>query len=109
MLRGERDDGRRAAERRRNGRAVEIVGADNPGRRHLLDMTMAVDAARQHEAAGRVDLARPRPEAEAEGRDDPVLDADVAANRVGGGRDRAVADDEIVIGHGRLLGIARRL
>ena len=48
MLRGERDHRRRAAKRRRDGGAVEIIGADDPRRGALLDMAMAVDAARQH-------------------------------------------------------------
>ena len=56
-------------------------------------------AARQHELAARVDLARRRAADGAERRDDAVLDADVAKRRVAGGRDRAVADDQIVVGH----------
>ena len=58
MLGGERDHRGGAAERRGDGGAVEIVGADDPGRRALLDMAMAVDAARQDELGRRVDLAR---------------------------------------------------
>ncbi len=99
MLGGERDYRGGAAERRGDGGAVEIVGADDPGRRALLDMAMAVDAARKHQLAGRVDLPHPRPESAAEHRDDAVLDADIAQGRVRGGRHGAVADYEIIVGH----------
>ena len=62
-------------------------------------MAMTVDPARQYQFAGGVDLARSRPEPSAEGRDDPVLDADIALDRVGRGRHRAVADHQIVFAH----------
>ncbi len=62
-------------------------------------MAMAVDRAGQHEMARRVDLARPGGEAAPQRGDDAVRDGDIALRRVGGGRHRAVADDEIVIGH----------
>ena len=52
MLRGERDHRGGAAERCRHRRAVEIVGADDAGRGALLDMAMAVDAARQDQPSG---------------------------------------------------------
>ena len=69
-------------------------------------MAMAVDAARQHQLGRRVDLARPRPEAAAERRDDAVLDPDIALRRIGGGRHRAVADHQIEFGHVVLAKIA---
>src|SRR5690348_15795309 len=62
-------------------------------------MTMAVDRAGKDELAARVDLAGAGGKVPAEGRDDAVLHADIAALRVGGGDDRAVADDEIVVRH----------
>ncbi len=99
MLRGERNDRRGAAERGRYGRAVEIVGGHHPGRRLLLDMAMAVDGAGQHEATGGVYFARAAREAAPQGGDDPVLDAHIARRRIGGGRHRSVADDEIKIVH----------
>src|SRR5690242_7034505 len=101
MLRRERDYRRRAAERGGNRRAVEIIGAHDPGRGFLLDMTMAVDRAGKHKAAARIDIARALRETLAKRDDRAVLDADVAACRIGGGRDRAVADHQIEFGHAR--------
>ena len=101
VLRRERDDGRGAAERRGHRAAVEIVGADDPGRGFLLDMAMAIDRAGQHELAAGVDLARARRQPATQGGDHAVLDADVAVLGIGGRDHRAVADDEIVIGHAR--------
>src|SRR6516225_331275 len=99
MLRGERDDRRRAAKSCRYRSAVEIVGADDAGRRALLDMAMAVDAARQHQLAARIDFAFASGKILAERRDDAVLDANVAGNRVGGGGDGAAADHQVVVAH----------
>ena len=56
-------------------------------------MHMAVDAARQHQPACRVHDLRSRAKVGAERRDPPVLDADVAGERVGRRRHRAAADD----------------
>src|SRR6266446_1487932 len=103
MLGGERDHRGGAAEGRRHRRAVEIVGADDPGRGSLLDVAMAVDAARQHQPAARIDLLRPGGEVLAEGRDDPVLDADVAIGDIGSSRHRAVADHQIEVAHATYL------
>src|SRR5215469_2742318 len=99
MLRGKRNDRRRAAKRRRHGRAVEIVGADNASGGALLDMAMAVDAAGQDEPAGCIDFALTRAEVLAERRDDAVPDADIARDRIGGGRYSAAADYQIVLAH----------
>src|SRR6516162_7330318 len=99
MLGGKWDDRRRAAKRRRNRGAVEVIGADDPGGRALLDVAVAVYTPRQDQPAARIDLARSRTEALAEGRHDPVLDADIADCRVCGGRNSAVADHQIVIAH----------
>ena len=109
MLRRKRDDSRRAAERRRHRRAVEIVGAHDPGRGFLLDMAMAVDRAGQNELAAGVDVARAGREPLAECHDRAAAHADVALRRVGGGRDRAVADHQIVVGHPMFLMIARAI
>ena len=59
-------------------------------------MGVAVDAAGQHELAARVDLAPPGRQAEADRRDRLAADADIGPEGVGGGRDRAAADDEVV-------------
>jgi hypothetical protein len=107
MLRRERDHRRRAAERGRHGRAVEIVGAHEPGRGFLLDMAMAVDRAGQHNLAGRVDVAVAGRQALAERDDRAIPDADVADGRVGGGCDRAVADHQIEFGHVRPFPLSR--
>ena len=99
MLRGERDHRRRAAKRRRDGRAVEIIGADDPSRGALLDMAMAVNAAGQDQLPARIDLACSRAEIFAERRDHATLDAYVANRRVGRRRDGAAADYKIVFAH----------
>ena len=103
MLRGKRNHCRGAAKRGRNGRAVEIVGAHDPGRGALLDMAMAVDRAGQDETARRVDLVISRREVASQCGDHSVLDGDIALRRIGSGRHRAVADDEIKVGHRCLL------
>src|SRR4029077_540152 len=96
---GERDHRRRSAECRRHRRTVEIVCADDPGRGALLDMTMAVDPARQDEAPGCIDLLRTGTEAFPKRRDDTVLDANIADCCIGGGSYRAVADYQIEAAH----------
>src|SRR5215472_1740352 len=63
-------------------------------------MAMAVDAARQDQLGARVEFARTGPERAAERHDGAVLDADIASCRIGGGRYGAVADHEIIFGHG---------
>src|SRR5204862_376652 len=60
MLGRKRDHAGGAAERRRTGGALERIGVAHAGGGDLLDMGVAVDAARQDELAGRVDLARAR-------------------------------------------------
>ena len=62
-------------------------------------MAMAVDRAGQYQPAGRVDVAGAGGEALAERDDRAIPHADVAVCRVGGGRDRAVADHQIEFGH----------
>src|SRR5437762_8757994 len=99
MLRGKRDHRRRAAKRRRDGRAIEVVGADDARRGALLDMAMAVDAAGQYQLPARLDLDRTCGETLAECGNDAVLDPDIAHRRVGRRRHRAVADHQIVIAH----------
>src|SRR6516165_8400326 len=99
MLRGERDHGGGAAKCRRNGRAVEIVGTDDARRRALLDMAMAVNAARQDQLAARIDLARSASEVLAESGDDTLLDADVADRDIRCSNHGAIADHQIVLAH----------
>ena len=60
VLGRERDHRGGAAEGRRDGGALERIGVHDARGRELLDMRMAVDAARQDQLAARVDLA-PRP------------------------------------------------
>ena len=111
MLGRERDHRRRPAKRRRDSGAVEIIGADHSGRGTLLNMAVAVDAARQHEPTGCIDLARAPREILAEGRNDTVLDGDVTGNDVGGRSHGAVADHQIVFAHAAplLLSVGRAL
>src|SRR5215813_9113539 len=101
MLGREGDHRGCAAKRCRHGGAVEIIGADDPGRGTLLDMAMAVDAARQHEPAGCIDLARAGGKVFAERRDNALRDANVADRRVGRGGYGAAADHKIVFAHAR--------
>src|SRR5437868_12914157 len=107
MLRRERNRRRRAAKRGRHRRAVEIVGAHDPGRGFLLDMAMAVDRAGQDQLAAGVDVTRAGREPLAECDDGAVPDTDVADGRIRGGRDRAVADHQVVVGHPMFLVTAR--
>src|SRR5438477_2631731 len=107
MLRREWNHRRGAAKRGRHRRAVEIVGAHDPGRGFLLDMAMAVDRAGQDELAAGVDVTRAGREPLTERNDRSAAHADVALRRIGGGRDRAVADHQIVVGHPMFLVIVR--
>ena len=61
----------------------------------LVEVDVAVDAARQHEQARGVDRARRRPDVLAERHDAAVPDADVASHRVGRGDDGATPDGEV--------------
>ena len=74
---------------------VEIVCAENPARRHLLDVAMAVDSAGQHELARCVDLVLAFAEVMRKSDDPAVADPNVGGERVGGARDGAAANDEI--------------
>ena len=56
VLGGEGDDGGGTAERGGDRAGVEVVGAQDPGRRHLLDVAVAVDPPGQNELAGGVNL-----------------------------------------------------
>src|SRR6516162_2135080 len=62
-------------------------------------MAMTVDAAREHETAGRVDLAPARRETFAKRHDATVFDPDIASRPIGGGHDGTVADHQIAICH----------
>src|SRR5580704_4802485 len=99
MLRGERDYRGRAAKRRGDGSAVEIIGTDDACRGALLDMAMAVDASRQYKPAARIDLPYRRTEVLAERRHRAVFDADITQSRIGGGRHGAAPDDQIILVH----------
>ena len=83
-----------AAETEPERKSVRRGGAH---RRRLVDMAVAVDPARQHELAGRVDLVGARPEPFRQRDDAAVADADIAGNRVGRRGDGAAANDEIVV------------
>ena len=95
VLRGERDDGGGAPERGGDRPGVEVVRAQDPGRRLLLDVAVTVDPAGQHELAGGVDLVVAFVEVEGQGRNCAVPDPHVGGVRVGRGCDGAAANDEI--------------
>ena len=98
VLRGERDDRRGAAEGGGHRARVEVVRAHDPGRGELVEVHVAVDAAGEDVEAAGVELPAARRQALAEGGDLPGIDADVGGEGLGGGDDRAAADDEVV-GH----------
>ena len=101
VLRRERDDAGGPAQRRRAGRALERVGVEHAGGRDLLDVGVAVDAARQHELAGRVDLALTRGKPLPDRRDRLADDRHVGRERAAASGDGSAADDEVVgfVGH----------
>ncbi|KAG1251442.1 hypothetical protein G6F68_012268 [Rhizopus microsporus] len=100
VLRGERHDGGVAAMGRGHGRAVPVVGAQHAHAGELFDVAMAVDAARHHQPAGRVDGALASGKPGREGGDDAGDDADVA-NEIGiRGDDAAVVQSQVEVGHG---------
>ena len=100
MLGGEGYHRRGAAERRRNGAGIEIVGAHDAEARLLLDVAVAVDAARQDELAAGIDLAGAfAGNCGFERHDTAVLDGDITVELAVLGDDPGVADDEIVVGH----------
>ena len=89
----------RTAERGRDGRGIEIVGAHHAERGNLLDMRVAVDAARKDELPARIDLASTPTERSSDRRDALTTDADVAFEHVLVGCDRAVANHDVEITH----------
>ncbi len=100
MLGGERDHRRRAAKRGRHGTRVEVVGAHDAEARPLLDMGVAVDAARQDELAAGVDLARSLAlDARLDRGDHAILDGDVAVDLAVLCDDLRVANNQVVVGH----------
>ena len=60
-LRGERNDRGGPAAGRRNRAAVEIVRADRPVRRGLVEVAMRIDPAGQYEQPGGIDFFAPCP------------------------------------------------
>ena len=82
-----------------DGGRVEVVRAHHARRGELLDVTVAVHAARQDELSARLQVARTRRETHADRGDPPVLHADVGLEGVGSGRDGAVPDGEVERGH----------
>ena len=100
VLRGERNHRGRAAERRRDGARVEVVGVPDAHARELLDVAMAVDPARQDQLARGVDLPGRARQVLGERDDAAAAHADVGTEGVRGGHDRAVANHQIEIGHG---------
>ena len=99
LLHAERHDQRVAAERRRARAALEVVGHDDAGAARLGEMHVAVDAARQHQPAARVDHLVGRAQVVAERRDPAAADADVADDGVAGVGDAAAADDGVELAH----------
>jgi len=99
MLRAEWNHGGRAAMRRRHRRAIEVIRRHYAHRGELLDVAMAVDAARQHQLSRGIDGFF---SAQACLQLDDLLaaDADVRAKRFFRGDDGSAADHQIE-GHAR--------
>ncbi len=103
MLGGKRNDGRRPAERRRHRARIEIVGAHHAHAGLLLDMHMAVDAARKDELVAGIDLARRGAfQAGLDGGDAPVPDPNVSLGLAIFGDDLCVTNDQVVVSHSPL-------
>ena len=81
------------------GRGLEGIGVDQARGRELLDVAVAVDAAGQHQAAGRVDGVGGGAEPCAQRRDAAIGDGDVAARGAVGGGDCAAGDQKVEVGH----------
>jgi hypothetical protein len=104
LLHAEREDGGVAAERGRARPALETVGHQDAGPGGLGEVDVAVDPAGKDEPPGRVDHLEGVAEVMPESRDPSTPDGDVAGEGVGGGRDRAAANDGVEARH---LGPAR--
>ncbi len=109
LLQAERDDRRVAAKRGGAGAAFEIVGLHDIGTARLRDVHVTVDAAGQHQAVGGVNNGLGVAKVEAEARDPPILDADIAAHDVGACGDGAALNDQIERGHGLVFLCPTRL
>jgi hypothetical protein len=105
MLGSKRDHGSGAAKGRGGGRALERICVDDAGGGELLDMRVAVDAARQNQFAARVDLAPRGRQSSADGCDGLAGNRDIGLEHVTRGRDFTAANEEVVggLGHGKLL------
>ena len=99
FLEREGNDGRGAAAGGRPRPAEEVVGDLRPVGEALLEMDVAVDAARGDRPAGGVDLLAPAVEGRRDGRDLPRCDADVGGKDVRWRRDGRVADYQVEVGH----------
>ena len=105
VLRAERQDGGGATEGRRYRARVEIVGAHHAHARQLLDVGVAVDAARQHPQPPGVDVFPARRQVLADPGDDAIAHADIGMEGAVGVGDPAIADDQVE----RLRGVCRML
>ena len=84
-----------AARRCAAGAALESVRHHDPRPHRLVEMHVAVDAARHDQKSRRVDLGGGARQVAGERGDPAVLDADVAFPDVGGRHDGSAANDEI--------------
>ena len=94
---------------RRSGPAFETVRHDDPLVVRLVEMHVAVDAARQHQTVCCVDDVVGRPEIMSRRHDASVADGDVASEGIGCGRNRTTADDGVESHVVRLHFLVRRL
>ena len=103
---GEGNDGSGAAGRRRPAAALEVVAEHRAVGGVLVEMDMGIDAARNGDQAGRIDLPPALVQPLAQRHHPPAGDADIALHHVCGRGDGGVADHEIVFGHGSSPGPA---
>jgi len=98
-LRGKGNDCGGAAAGRSDATSREVVSRPRARRRDLLEMSVAVHAARKNESARRLNLTISGTEPLGQRHDAPAPDADVGPHRVCSGHDRAVPDHEVELGH----------
>src|SRR6202008_3713315 len=81
----------------------EVVGQRDVVPHRLVEMTVGVDAAGQHVATARVEIAARRAEIAPQGGDDPVADPDLGLEDIGRGSHHRVTNDRVELRHAGLL------
>src|SRR6185295_14268073 len=103
LLHAERHHQRVAAEGGGPGTALEVVGHDDAGPARLGEVHVAVDPAREHQLAARIDDFVCRTQVIAQRRDAPAANTDVADDGVAGVGHPSATDDGVEYAHGRAI------